>query len=156
MARSSLTNKPRAVTLTVVIPRKLSERGQIIFPPPANLSVWSHNFKFHLRSRRAFSTILPLLLDKWWHPVCSHTVVLFHRLYEGRTMSVLLTSLFSARLREHSLNEWMNEWIMDNSIWKKTRLILTFIAFLRYLVQEQKLAIGFKMSKLTMVPRYLM
>lgn len=45
---------------------------------------------------------------------------------------------------------------MDNSIWKKTRLILTFIAFLRYLVQEQKLAIGFKMSKLTMVPRYLM
>lgn len=72
-------------------------------------------------------------------------------------MSVLLTSLFSA-LRDLSgclLNASIDE-LMDTSILKDSRLILSFIAFLRFLVYEQELAMGFKMSKLNIVSRYLM
>lgn len=73
---------------------------------------------------------------------------MFHKHCEGRTMSVLPIDLFSAirALSEYSLNKWISE-LMDNSILKKGRLILTSTAFLRCLVHKQELAMVFKMSK---------
>lgn len=76
--------------------------------------------------------IVPSWLDRCCPLVCCHTVALSQELCGGSTTSVLLTTSLSAlrALGECSPDEATSE-SMDTSVFKKRRLIPSFIAFLR-------------------------